>query len=186
MNGIPFPTSVNELMTVLVWVTPKLLEAIVIFLLGYLIMKVVLAVFKRGLRVAKLNNILVSFLGSILSIILWFLLVITVLHRIGLGSLANSISGVIALFSLGIGLGAQHLIADIISGMFLATERNFNLGARVIAGSKQTEGTIEAMDFRKVRVRDNKSRLHTLPNSDVEKNQWTILERSTKVSARKG
>ena len=45
----------------------------------------------------------------------------------------------------------------------------------------RAEGYIVEMDTKKTRILDNKGKLHVLPNSVVDENEWTLLEREDLV-----
>lgn len=64
-----------------------------------------------------------------------------------------------------IGLAAQSLVKDMLNGVFILIEDQFNVGERVrIAGMT---GTVEAMTLRKTTVRDDDGTLYVIPNSQI-------------------
>jgi small conductance mechanosensitive channel len=64
-----------------------------------------------------------------------------------------------------IGLAAQSLVKDMLNGLFILIEDQFNVGDRVrLAG---LTGTVEAMTLRKTTVRDDDGTLYVIPNSQI-------------------
>ena len=69
------------------------------------------------------------------------------------------------ILGVGIGLAAQSLFKDIINGIFILVEDQYNVGEVVkIAG---LTGTVEDLTLRLTRLRDGDGTLHIIPNSQV-------------------
>ncbi len=66
---------------------------------------------------------------------------------------------------VGIGLGAQSIFKDMLNGIFILVEDQYNIGDIVkIAG---LQGTVEDLSLRLTRLRDGDGTLHMIPNSQV-------------------
>jgi small conductance mechanosensitive channel len=64
-----------------------------------------------------------------------------------------------------IGLAAQNIVRDVLNGMLILVEDQFNVGDTVrLAG---LAGTVEAMTLRKTTVRDADGTLYVIPNSQI-------------------
>jgi small conductance mechanosensitive channel len=64
-----------------------------------------------------------------------------------------------------IGLAAQNIVKDVLNGMLILIEDQFNVGDTVrLAG---LAGTVEAMTLRKTMVRDGDGTLYVIPNSQI-------------------
>jgi small conductance mechanosensitive channel len=64
-----------------------------------------------------------------------------------------------------IGLAAQNIVRDVLNGMLILIEDQFNVGDVVrLAG---VAGTVEAMSLRKTTVRDPDGTLYIIPNSQI-------------------
>jgi small conductance mechanosensitive channel len=64
-----------------------------------------------------------------------------------------------------IGLAAQNIVRDVLNGMLILIEDQFNVGDTVrLAG---VAGTVEAMTLRKTSVRDADGTLYIIPNSQI-------------------
>ena len=66
---------------------------------------------------------------------------------------------------IAIGLAAQNIVRDLLNGMLILIEDQFNVGDTVrVAG---VAGTVELMTLRKTSVRDADGTLHIIPNSQI-------------------
>ena len=64
-----------------------------------------------------------------------------------------------------IGLAAQNIVKDMLNGILILIEDQFNVGDKVrLAG---LAGTVEAMTLRKTTVRDGDGTLYVIPNSQI-------------------
>ena len=66
---------------------------------------------------------------------------------------------------LAIGFGAQTLVKDVITGIFILVEESISVGDFVDLGGHS--GTVESMTIRSVRVRDSSGSVHIIPFSAV-------------------
>lgn len=69
------------------------------------------------------------------------------------------------ILGVGIGLGAQSLFKDIINGVFILIEDQYNVGEVVKIAS--LTGTVEDLTLRLTRLRDNDGTLYVIPNSQI-------------------
>lgn len=68
---------------------------------------------------------------------------------------------------LAVGFGAQSLVRDLITGLFILTEDQVRLGDIVKIGD--TQGKVEKIGLQSLQVRDLSGALHLIPNSQVGK-----------------
>lgn len=104
-----------------------------------------------------------SVLRTTLNGILWGLTALQVLTILGvnLGPLLASagIAGV------AIGLAAQTIVKDVLNGMLIIVEDQFNVGDTVrLTGMT---GTVEVMTLRRTEIRDGDGTLYVVPNSQI-------------------
>jgi small conductance mechanosensitive channel len=72
----------------------------------------------------------------------------------------------LGIVGMALGLGAQSLITDFVSGLFILFEGQYLVGDYVeIAGAK---GTVEAIAVRHTLVRDDEGKLHLIPNGQIK------------------
>lgn len=113
-------------------------------------------------RAAQLRTI-ASVLRATSYAVLGFIALLQILNifSISYGPILAS-AGVIG---VGIGLGAQSLFKDMINGIFILVEDQYNVGEVVVlAGLK---GTVEDLSLRSTRVRDGDGTLYVIPNSQI-------------------
>lgn len=65
-----------------------------------------------------------------------------------------------------VGFGAQSLITDLVSGLFILWENYFIVGDYIAIGER--EGIVEAISLRVTRLRDDEGRVHIVPNGKIE------------------
>ncbi len=86
-----------------------------------------------------------------------------------LDSLGVNIAPVLAgagILGLAIGFGAQSLVKDIITGVFMLIENNIAIGD--IVRVKDIGGAVEGFNLRSVRLRDYNGNVHVIPNSSID------------------
>jgi small-conductance mechanosensitive channel len=113
-------------------------------------------------RVATLNGLLTS----TLSYLVYFVAIILTLFTVGVTwkGLAPLL-GAASVLGLAIGFGAQKLIRDIITGLFILGEGQFDVGDWVNIGG--ATGRIEEIGLRVTRMRDDQGRLYVIANGDI-------------------
>ncbi len=69
------------------------------------------------------------------------------------------------ILGIGVGLGAQSIFKDILNGVFILIEDQYNVGEVVsLAGLK---GTVEDLSLRSTRLRDGDGTLYIIPNGQI-------------------
>jgi len=71
------------------------------------------------------------------------------------------------IFGLAIGVGAQSLIKDVITGFFIVLEDQFAVGDYIASGSMT--GTVEEIGFRVTKLRDMNGVLHIIPHGEISR-----------------
>lgn len=153
----------------------RLPDAGLTLLLGLVVVEILLLLFSKVLKLAGMKTGLRKVLKSLARSFLFLVLGIAVIQALGLNNIFVALTGSTVVLALLISTGAAPLITDVIAGLMLGSDREFQPGATVRAGDKGTEGVIQTMDVRKVYLKDTTGKLHVLPNSLVEKNEWVIL-----------
>ena len=113
-------------------------------------------------RSARIRTLL-PLLRNVVFIALAVMVALIILAELGI-NIAPLLAGA-GVVGLAIGFGAQTLVKDIITGLFILVEDTISLGDYVdVAGHS---GTVEAMTIRTLRLRDPAGSVHTVPFSDV-------------------
>ncbi len=88
---------------------------------------------------------------------------IMLLDQVGL-NITPILAGV-GIAGLAVGFGAQTLVRDVISGLFILLERQFDVGDHIT--TKGISGTVESITLRATIVRDSDGTWHVIPNGEI-------------------
>jgi small conductance mechanosensitive channel len=80
--------------------------------------------------------------------------------------------GAASIVGLAIGFGAQKLVRDVITGLFILGEGQFDVGERVVVNG--VSGEVLEIGLRVTRLRDDEGRLYVIANGDIS----TVLNAS--------
>lgn len=106
---------------------------------------------------------LLPLLRNALAIVLIVFSVLIILSQIGI-DIAPLLAGA-GVIGLAIGFGAQTLVKDVITGLFILIEDTISVGDIINVDGKG--GVVEAMSIRTLKLRDTNGALHTVPFSAV-------------------
>lgn len=126
------------------------------------------------LRAAQRAETIGALVRSITTFAIW-----TVAALMALGELGLNIGPLIAgagIVGVALGFGAQNLVRDFISGIFMLIEDQYGVGDVVDAGP--AIGTVEAVSLRTTRVRDINGVVWHIPNGTIDRignksQQWS-------------
>lgn len=119
--------------------------------------------FRKGFNSKKINT-MVSLMTSALRYSVYIIAVVMILSDVfGLKSIlaAAGVGGV------AIGLGAQSLIRDVISGFFIVIEDQYAVGDLVTL--ETMNGTVEEFELRVTKLRSYNGDLYIIPNGEIKK-----------------
>jgi small conductance mechanosensitive channel len=107
---------------------------------------------------------LLPLLRNFAFVVLVVLTVITVLSNLGIN--VTLLLGSVSVVGLAVGFGAQQLVQDVITGLFMLFEDTIAIGDTIDTGDRN--GTVESVTIRTVRIRDGDGALHTIPFSQIK------------------
>jgi moderate conductance mechanosensitive channel len=102
---------------------------------------------------------------SIVSVVIWTIVVVTIL-----GVFAINVGPLIAgagIIGIAIGFGAQDLVKDFLSGVFMLLEDQYGVGDIIDAG--EAAGVVEGVTLRSTRIRDVTGTLWHIPNGEIRR-----------------
>jgi small conductance mechanosensitive channel len=102
---------------------------------------------------------------SIVRYILYFVAFAISLGELGLGNAMNSMLAAAGIGGIAIGIGAQSLIKDIMTGFFILFEDQFAVGDYVTIGD--VTGTVERIELRTTAVRGYRGEINVIPNGNI-------------------
>jgi small conductance mechanosensitive channel len=147
-NGIADPTSQERLRRIKRRASPSVVDSGVL-----------------SLRSAARAQTLAQVLRSIAGIVIWSIAAITILGELGL-NLGPLIAGA-GIAGVAIGFGAQSLVKDFLSGVFMLMEDQYGVGDIIDAG--EASGTVEAVTLRTTRLRDVQGTVWHIPNGTIQR-----------------
>jgi len=113
-------------------------------------------------RSARVRTLL-PLLRNAVMILIIVMVSLIVLSEIGV-DIAPLLAGA-GVVGLAIGFGAQTLVKDVITGLFILIEDTINVGD--VVQVDQRTGQVESMSVRSIRIRDVEGAVHTVPFSAV-------------------
>jgi moderate conductance mechanosensitive channel len=107
---------------------------------------------------------LVPLLQSMCQYVLYFGSFVMMLHAFEQPT-APILAGA-GILGLAVGLGAQSLVTDVVSGFFILFENQFLVGDYVKIGD--AAGVVEEVSMRVTKIRDGNGKLHIIPNGQIK------------------
>ena len=148
------------------------LWAIGILFLGYLALKLVVFFAGRSVerRFSPQSAMVVK--KTILYAGMALLLLIILAH---LGVRMNALLGAAGVFGIGLGFAAQTSVSNVISGVFLISEKSLSVGDLVTIGD--TTGIIISIDLLSLKLRTLDNQFVRVPNEDLIRSRVTNITR---------
>lgn len=118
---------------------------------------------KFGIDERKANT-LATVLKNLNKYVFYFIGLVPILELFGIKT--TSILATAGIGGLAIGIGAQSLVKDVITGFSILFEDQFSVGDYVKIG--EYEGIVEEMGLRVTKIRGSSGELHIIPNNKIE------------------
>ena len=149
----------------------KLLSLILLFLVFYFGKKFLHFLFKKtilsSVKIVGQNEnrkkTIVKLLENMLDYFLYFILIYWILSIMGV-PISSLLAGA-GIAGVALGLGAQGFLSDVINGLFILLERQFEVGDAVLINN--ISGTIASVGVRTTQVRGYDGTLHYIPNRNI-------------------
>ncbi|MFB6086328.1 MAG: mechanosensitive ion channel domain-containing protein [Halodesulfurarchaeum sp.] len=161
-----------ELLRSMLEALPRMLSGLVFLGVAYLGIRMSLSILRGVLDRAypAEQDMIVDLALVVIGGLLWFGTLLVLLKILGMGEVAASLGTATGFIALGVAFALKEMIADTVAGVYLLKDPDFNIGDSVEAAS--VTGTIEQIDLRKTRIRNEEGDLVVIANRDVEK-RWT-------------
>ncbi|WP_052667858.1 mechanosensitive ion channel family protein [Nitriliruptor alkaliphilus] len=118
-----------------------------------------------AIRRAQRADALGALLTSVVTVVVWVLAGFLVLAEVGV-NLAPLVAGA-GVVGLAVGFGAQDLVKDFLSGVFMLAEDQFGVGDIVDVG--EAAGVVEGVTLRTTKIRDVEGTLWHVPNGEIRR-----------------
>lgn len=142
------------------------LKALLVFIIGYVVARIILVVLKRIFSRTKMQKVAQNFLLSVIRFALYIMLFIMILSSLGV-----EITGIIAALAsagLAIGLALQNSLSNIASGIVLMVSQPFKEGDHVSINGQ--EGRVKNVKILTTALVSFDNKLIVFPNSTVANN----------------
>lgn len=142
---------------------PTIIRSIIYIVIIYAICKVLRALFKKRIQKDNRAKTVFSLLDGFVKYGGAIAIILMVLKAVGVDTTALIAS--VGVLTLVVGLGAQSLIADIIAGMFIIFENEYNVGEIICVNDFR--GTVIEIGIRSTKVEDCAGNIKIINNSAI-------------------
>jgi small conductance mechanosensitive channel len=125
---------------------------------------------RRALRAETIGAVL----RSVISILIWATAVLMILDEVGINLAAIGVG--VSIIGVALGFGAQTVVRDFLSGIFMLLEDQYGVGDVITVDG--TSGTVEGVSLRTTRLRDAEGVVWHVANGEIRKvgnksQQWS-------------
>lgn len=113
----------------------------------------------RKKRIKTLDDLI----GTIVRVFSWLIAIFMIVNELGIDTAPLLASA--GVIGLAIGFGAQSLVKDFVSGIFIITEHQYRVGD--VVKINNVLGTVEAITIRTTIIRELNGDLHHVPNGTI-------------------
>lgn len=156
----------------------RVVLAIVFFIIGVKLIKLVRNILKKSLTKANADMGVIQFLDSLTKAILYMILIFMLATSFGLD--AASVLAVIGSAGLTIGLALQGSLSNFVGGVLILLIKPFRVGDYIIEDNYKNEGTVSEIQlfYTKLTTADNKTVV--LPNGALANTSLTNVTETYK------
>jgi small-conductance mechanosensitive channel len=118
----------------------------------------------------KHGQAVASVISSVAIALLYVVVAVDIANQLGLP--LGSLVAPAAVLGAALGFGAQRIVADLLSGFFLITEKQYGFGDLVelsVTGGGTAVGTVEDVTLRVTKLRTGDGEMYTVPNGQIVK-----------------
>lgn len=148
---------------------PALFKALLLFFIGRYVIRLLINLLDKVFVKYDIDASLTSFLKSLVTAILYVLLVISIATTLGMEM--TSFVAMLGAAGLAIGLALQGSLANFAGGVLILIFKPFRVGETIEA--QGTIGTVESIDILYTKVRNFDNKVVTIPNGTLANNSMT-------------
>lgn len=142
---------------------PSIIRSVQIIIISWLILITLRAILKKAFTRTKRGQTIVKLINSFIKYLIAIIALLLVLGAWGVNTTALLASA--GILGLVIGLGAQSLIADIIAGVFIVFEGEYEVGDIVVIDNWR--GTVKEIGIRATKIVDAGGNVKIINNSEI-------------------
>jgi len=174
-TGSPLQTGIvartlNRFVDRVLGILPELVGGLVFLLVAALGIRVVRWLLRRVLRRARYGDSPVyrQFVVTVVTVFLWFGAALAFLSIVGLDGIAVSLGTATGFVALGVSYALSGMIADVVAGVYLLRDPDFDPGDLVTVGDMTAE--VRSIELRKTRFEEDGD-VVVVANADIEE-RW--------------
>jgi len=141
----------------------SIIVIIAIFTIGFLLVKIILALVKRRFAKTKIEKTAQSFILSVLKFVLYLILIVCILASLGIS--ITGLTVVISAISLAISLALQDSLKNLVNGFIVISTKLIKEGDYVQVGG--VEGSVVDIKMLYTVLRTPDCKKITIPNSSI-------------------
>ncbi|MDO5718339.1 MAG: mechanosensitive ion channel family protein [Tissierellia bacterium] len=147
----------------------KLTFTLIVIVITFILVKIVKKALSKALKISKVKNegklvTMNQILVKLLYVIAYFIAIVLILDTFGVNT--GAILATAGIGGVAIGFGAQYIVRDIISGMVILMEDQFNVGDLVTIDG--ATGYVEEVGLRLTKLRDFTGDIHIIQNGNIK------------------
>ncbi|KKH45390.1 mechanosensitive ion channel protein MscS [Methanosarcina sp. 1.H.A.2.2] len=142
----------------------RLIFAIIVLIGGFISVKVLVYIFRKGIQKTKLPDLTTQFLAHFLSILLYVIVILAFLKSLSF-DVDSFVVGLSAIIGLVLGLGMQDTLTNLSAGVWVAAIRPIDMGEMVIINGQT--GKVKAVGIMSTELLTPDNQLITIPNKLV-------------------
>ncbi len=147
--------------------------AAVVFLAGWLVIRIILRIEKKALEKSQLDEALHLFIIKATKVILWIVLVITVLQKLGIST--TSLITVLGAGGAAIALALKDSLGNIAGGLIILVNKPFSRGDTIEVSG--TCGIVDSIDLLTTQLHTFDNKVVTIPNGTITTSVLTNYSR---------
>ena len=163
------------------WLMSKagmVLLALICLVIGLRLVKWIMKVVRKSFGKSKLDPTVASFLGSIISILLYILVFITGISIMGIQ--VTSFVTLLGTAGVAIGLAVQGSLSNFAGGVLILILKPFVIGDYIKEDTHGNEGTVISIDIFYTRIRTFDGKVVVIPNGTLSNTSLTNLTKQEK------
>ena len=161
--AVTVASSMTELiLNVVAWL-PRLLGALLLLIIFWVIARIVRAIARRLTKNPEIDPNVRQLALALAFYGVWALGGLAILSALGVDS--SSIAATVGVSGFILGFAFKDILSHFFAGLMLLSSRQLTIGGQIVI--KEFEGTVESIDLRAVKLRLFDGRVVTIPNGDV-------------------
>ena len=142
---------------------PTLIQSIIYVIVIYAVCKLIRIILQKRMLKSNRSKTVLTLMDGLIKYACAIAIIIFVLQAFGVNSTAIFAS--VGILTLVIGLGCQSLIADVVAGLFIVFEDEYNVGEIITIGDFR--GTVIEIGIRATKILDAAGNIKIINNSDI-------------------